>query len=77
MEELLVFVLLSGVSILTYLISYIFKGISIIITFGIILVGTASFQNNFLLFFIIFIISGLFILRLLNLKSLTNFDFRT
>jgi len=75
MEELLVILLLSGMCIFTYLISYIFIGISVII-FAIILMGVVLFQNNFLLFFTIFIMSGLFILRILNLKYYSNHDLR-
>jgi len=76
MEELMVFILLSATCVLTYLISYIFTGVSIIM-FGIILMGIFLLQNNFMLLFIVFLMSGLLILRILKLEGNTNLDFKS
>jgi len=74
MEELFVFTLLTTTCVLTYLISYIFTGLSVIM-FGIILMGIFLLQNNFLLLFIVLLMSGLLILRILKLEGNTNLDF--
>ncbi len=74
MEESFVFIFLSATCLLTYLISYIFRGISIVM-FGITLMGIFLLHNNFLLFFIALLISSLLILRILKLKHDTNLDF--
>ncbi len=75
MEELLVFILLSATCVLTYLMSYIFTGVSVVM-FGIILMGIFLLQNNFFLLFIVLLMSGLLILRILKLEGNKNIDFR-
>jgi len=59
---------------MTYLISYIFTGLSVIM-FGIILMGIFLLQNNFMLLFIVFLMAGLLIVRILKLEGDKNLDF--
>jgi len=74
MEELLIFALMTATCLMTYLISYIFTGLSVIM-FGIILMGIFLLQNNFMLLFIVFLMAGLLIVRILKLEGDKNLDF--
>ena len=74
MDGLLLLTIMSSICLLTYLISYIFMGVSLIL-FGITLMGIFLLHNNFYLLFIVLFMSGLLILRITKLESNKNLDF--
>ena len=71
MDGLLILTVMASICLLTYLISYIFVGISLIL-FGIILMGLFLIQNNFYLLFIVLLMSSLLILRIIKLDVKNN-----
>ena len=74
MEELLLLTVMTSICLLTYLISYIFMGVSLIL-FGITLMGIFLLHNNFFLLFIVLLMSGLLILRIIKLEVKNSIDF--
>ncbi len=74
MEELLLLTVMTSICLLTYLISYIFMGVSLIL-FGITLMGIFLLHNNFSLLFIVLFMSGLLILRIIKLEVKNSIDF--
>jgi len=74
MDGLLILTVMTTICLLTYLISYIFMGISLIL-FGLTLVGIFLLHNNFILLFIVFLMSGLLILRITKLNVNNHLDY--
>ncbi len=74
MEELLLLTVMTSICLLTYLISYIFTGISLII-FGAMFIGLFLLHNNFILLCMVLLMSVLLILRIIKSGVNNNLDF--
>lgn len=74
MDEIFILTIMTSICLLTYMISYIFMGVSLIL-FGIILMGIFLLHNNFILLFIVLLMSGLLILRIIKLEVKNSIDF--